>query len=242
MANSNALRIEYGTTQIPFALQYSKRKTLGITVTPDKKVKVIAPINSNYEQVLKKLEKRASWISKQIRAFDSYQSSLHVKKKEYVSGETWLYLGRKYRLKVIGGDKEFVRMSGRYIQVFVFDKENKTRISNLLMAWYRSHAKEKFEERLEQFSSLTRREQINVNQCIIRRMEKRWGSCTSRRNIVLNLSLIQASVQCVDYVIAHELCHLKHLNHGKQFHKMLMKYMPDWVMRKKKLENYAVIK
>jgi len=241
MAESYARIIEYGTKQIPFVLKYSNRKTMGISVSPNKKVTVTVPFHSNYEQVIKKLENKASWISRQIRAFDSCQSPVFVSQKEYVSGEAWLYLGRKYRLKVICGSQELVKMSGRYIQVFVFDKENKARISSLLLAWYRNLAKRKFAERLEYLLHIIRREQIQVKQCFVRHMEKRWGSCTARGNIILNLSLIQASVQCIDYVIAHEICHLKHLNHGKQFQKMLIRYMPDFEKRRKKLENIALL-
>ncbi|WP_369411691.1 M48 metallopeptidase family protein [Longitalea arenae] len=76
-----------------------------------------------------------------------------------------------------------------------------------------------------------------VNQLLVRRLEKRWGSCTELGNVVLNLSLIQAPVQCIDYVLVHELCHLKHLNHGPKFYSMLARYMEDWEKSRGRLQK-----
>src|SRR5687768_9748856 len=110
MKQSEGLYIEYGTTHIPFLLTYSKRKTLGISVAPNKQVVITAPFDASLERILEKLGKRAGWISKQIRKFDMYGDALLGRKLEYVSGETFYYLGRKYRLKVLEGIEEDVKL------------------------------------------------------------------------------------------------------------------------------------
>jgi len=242
MKTSEGLYINYGTTRIPFLLEYRSRKTVGITVTPDRQVTIAAPLNASVEKILETIGKRAGWISKQLRKFESYGETLLHHKLEYVSGETFYFLGRKYRLKVFEGIKEEVNLKGKYLKVIAKKKSDEKHIADLVMKWYKHHAKEIFSERLERYGFILKREKIQVNQLLIRRLEKRWGSCTEKGNIILNLSLVQAPVQCIDYVLLHELCHLKHLNHGAKFYKMLTRYMEDWEKRKERLQSIKLLK
>lgn len=241
MSKSEPLHIEYGTTQIPFQLQYSKRRTLGISVSPDRRVIITAPNNASREKIQEKLEARAGWISKQLRHFERLEEKLPRRHPEYVSGETFYFLGRKYRLKVIVAKEECVERRGRYIWVNVLRKNDEKRIAALLQAWYRRQAKEIFHERLRRHGHILRKEKLGINQLLIRRLTKRWGSCTEKENILLNLSLIQAPVQCIDYVMVHEICHLKYLNHGPKFYSLLNRYMPDWEKWKKRLEGVSLM-
>jgi predicted metal-dependent hydrolase len=237
MSLNAGLQIVYGTTRIPFVLIYKNRKTLGIAVTPDKKVTITAPLDSSLEKILETVGKRAGWISKQIRKFESYETILLPYKVEYVSGETFYYMGRKYRLKVVEGETEMVSRQGKYIRVVIKSKSSQKPIANLLMKWYRDEAKKIFQERFKRYDYILKREKIAVNQIVVRRLEKRWGSCTELGNIILNLSLVQSPVQCIDYVIVHELCHLKHLNHGPKFYNLLGRYMEDWEKRRDRLQT-----
>ena len=106
--------ITYGNQQIEFELNFSSRKTLGLTVYPDQTVVVNAPLGTEYENVEKKVKSKARWILKQLRQFEKYLPN--TKKKEYVSGETHLYLGRQYILKVTSnsGVSCQVKLKGRY--------------------------------------------------------------------------------------------------------------------------------
>ena len=240
MSLSEGLHIEYGTIRIPFILIYKNRKTLGIAVSPDKQVTITAPFDSSLEKILETVGSRASWISKQIRKFESYETTLLPRKVEYVSGETFYYIGRKHRLKVVEGVTEMVSRQGKYIRVFIKSKSTQKHIAHILMKWYRDEAKKVFQERLVRYDYILKREKIAVNQILVRRLEKRWGSCTEMGNIVLNLSLVQAPIQCIDYVIVHEFCHLKHLNHGPKFYNMLGRYMEDWEKRKARLQTVRI--
>src|SRR6056297_1426522 len=96
--------IKYGNTTIDFDLEYSKRKSLGITVHPDTTVLVKAPENTDYSKIKSKVQKRGRWILKQKNHFESFLPN--TPERKYVSGETHLYLGKKYRLKLFKDDSE----------------------------------------------------------------------------------------------------------------------------------------
>ena len=112
--------IEYGSRQIDFKLDYSERKSLGITVTPDLDVLVRAPIGTSIEKIKEKLRKKAPWIIRQQSFFLAFHPKMTDRK--FVGGETHLYLGRQYRLKIIIEDIESVKLKGRFIEVITLDK------------------------------------------------------------------------------------------------------------------------
>ncbi|HFA48905.1 MAG TPA: M48 family peptidase [Bacteroidetes bacterium] len=225
--------IEYGTITIDFEIKYTDRKTLGINVYPDGLVIIIAPYNSEMEAIKKKVLKRASWIVKQKDYFNNIKRL--EAPREYVSGETHKYLGRSYRLKVEFGEAGEVKMKGGFFIIKSKTKERK-KIKALLDKWYIKHALKKFRERLDICFEEMKHENIEYPKLELRRMPKRWGSCTPEGKIFINPELIKAPVYCIDYVMVHELCHLKIHNHSPAFYDLKTKYMPDWEERKRLLE------
>lgn len=231
-------KITFGSHLIPFELRYSKRKTLEISVYPDMSVVVKAPSTRSFEEVKEKILKRGSWILEQ-----RYFFSLYLPKqppKNYVSGETHIYLGRQYRLKVIASIDEKVILKRGYIFVHTNNKTNSKQVQKLLDAWYRERAVLKFNERLNICFEKLQKYGIKSPQIQIRKMSSRWGSCSENGRIMLNTQLTKAPSQCIDYVITHEMCHLKYFNHSKAFYNLLVKVMPDWEKRKKKLESIVL--
>jgi predicted metal-dependent hydrolase len=231
--------LHYGGLAIPFHVQYRERKHLAITVHPEMKLEVSAPQGAALDQVLARVEKRARWIVRQWRFFEQYRPPQPGRK--FISGETHVYLGRQYRLKVQAGSEESVKLIGRFLHVRTADQRDGERVSILLEDWYRTHAQRVFTHRLrgclEVVRSLRLTETPNM---VIRKMTKRWGSCTKSGNILLNLDLVKVPVHCIDYVIVHELCHLKAHNHGKEFYRLLARCMPDWEARKSRLETIVL--
>jgi predicted metal-dependent hydrolase len=234
------LTLEYGTSKIGFLVCRRERKTLEINVQPDMRVEVVAPIQATNEEILRKVRKRAPWINKQIRFFFQYHPRTPARK--YLAGETHRYLGRQYRLKVISDvDQDTckkVRMARGYIEVRSPYPNQPDTTRHLTRAWLKERAHIKFAERLgiclEQFPDS---EAFRPAGMVIRNMTKRWGSMTPSNRLILNLELIRAPVDAIDYVITHELCHIKHNHHGPEFFKLLERTMPDWKRRKIKLEK-----
>jgi len=225
----------YGTSTIDYTIVYRDRKTMAIEVNPNGEVFVIAPKDTTLDKIEEKIQKRASWISKQLRFYSGATTNIY--QNEWVSGESIHYLGRQYRLKVSQG-KPQIKLQGKYLFVQVADVQNKSKIEILIKKWYLKHAIEKFSERLHLLKSILEREKLEIKELKIRRINKRWGSCTKEGNIILNENLIKVPVHCIDYVLIHEICHLKHHNHSPAFWSMLTKYCPDWVKLKEKLERF----
>lgn len=234
MKTETEFEIQYGNSTIQFSLNYSARRTLGISVYPDQTVKVTAPANCELDKVITKVEKKAGWIQKQKRKYASLDRPTWT--PEYVSGETFYFLGRRYRLRVLKG-KDSVKLSGKFFLVTVSDKSKKGVVKKLLDAWFKNHANEILKNRFERWQSIIKNERIDFNSIIVRKMQMRWGSCTEKGNLILNSELIRVPVDCIDYVIVHEICHLKYLKHNNRFYNLLTKYIPDWEKRKIKLEK-----
>jgi predicted metal-dependent hydrolase len=230
--------ISYGTTDIDFKLSYSARKTLGVTVNPDLTVRVIAPYNSSLDKIKNKLERKARWIVRQKEFFGDFLPK--TPPKEYVSGETHLYLGKQYRLKLTKARARKVKMTKGYINVYLPDKDEKRLVMLLLNDWYREHALRIFNWRIEANLERFKKYKIQFPKLIVRRMEKRWGSCTPNGTITLNPEIIRAPVGGIDYVIVHELCHIVNRNHDKKFCALQSKVMPDWEKWKERLEKILV--
>lgn len=229
-----AMKVDYGKIEINFTLEYSDRKTLGIKVLPDASVKVIAPLETKDEEVFEKVKTKAKWILKQQKIFLDYQPG--TPERLYKNGETHLYLGRQYLLQIETSKEAGIKLLHGKMIVHTPDSEKST-VEKIIKNWYREKALALFEkilnERLLQFDKY----QITKPIIQIRWMTKRWGSCTKDGKITLNPELIKAAKPCIDYVIIHELCHLVHHNHTRDFYNLQLSMCPDWQHWKNKLEK-----
>lgn len=223
--------IQFGSKTINFRLEYSDRKSLGITVTPEMEVLVKAPAGTPLEKVKEKIKKKAPWIIKQQSFFLSFQPK--TPKRKYVSGETHLYLGRQYRLHIQIGKEESVKLKGKFIKVTASEK---SRAKALLNDWYLQLARIKFHSISEPLIDKFKKYKVKPSSIVLREMPTRWGSCTPKGKIILNPELIKAPKGCIEYVIIHELCHLIHLDHTQKFLDLQTKEMKDWENWKMKLE------
>jgi hypothetical protein len=224
--------IQFGSRTIDFCLEYSDRKSLGITVTPEMEVLVKAPTGTSIEKVKEKIIKKAPWIIKQQSFFLSFQPK--TSKRKFISGETHLYFGRQYRLQISIGTEESVKLKGKFIEVTASEK---SRAKDLLNDWYLKHARAKFHAIATPLIDKFKKHKVEPSSIVLRDMPTRWGSCTPKGKIILNPELIKASKGCIEYVIIHELCHLVYHDHTQRFLDLQSKEMKDWDKWKMKLEK-----
>ena len=223
----------YGSKRIDFTLSFVNRKTLAIKVYPDTSVEVIAPLDTEKEKVFQKLKIKAPWILKQINNFNSFRPSTPARR--FVNGETHLYLGRQYRLKIIPDTHNIVKAyRGQLILHSV--NTSKDALEKQLQQWYKQKATVVFSEMIEEILPKFKKYKIQKPSLTIRTMAKRWGSCTPTGKIILNTELIKAPKGSIEYVVIHELAHLVHHNHTKPFFDLQNRIMPDWKKWKDRLE------
>ena len=218
----------------PAQLKRSRRKTLAISVLPDGTLELVAPDHALLEAILPRVVKRLGWIKTQRRAFNEMNATRPARR--FVNGATHRYLGRQYRLKIAKGEAQEVSLRGAFFHVAT-PKANQDEVKQALEAWYRRQSRLQFERRLAPWAEWCRHRSLPQPKLRLRRMPKRWGSALQDGTICLNPELIKASSACIDYVIAHEICHLKHHNHGRAFYSELGNLCPDWSSRKKRLES-----
>lgn len=227
--------IIFGTETIVYEIRFlPTRRTLGIEVHPDLSVVIRAPSDCDLDIIQARVGKRAAWISKQLTNFQRY--SPRTPTRQHVSGETHLYLGRQYRLKVMAGEPAAsVKMNRGHLVLTLPGKSDPVAVKALLHRWYLDHARQVFIAVLDEF--LPRFKGHQRPRLIVRAMQSRWGSLSQAGTMTLNANLVRAPRACIEYVVAHELCHLKHRDHDTSFFRLLGQVMPDWEKRKQRLET-----
>ncbi len=178
------------------------------------------PLSAAAEAVLR----RRNWIVEHLNRLSRNPAPPGA---TYCSGEDHLYLGRPHRLEILPSTaRQGVRRSEGRLVIHCRDTDPK-QIRKLLIAWLRARAEEVFAERLavltEGIPWLTA-----VPCWRVRTMRRRWGSCTADGRITLNTRLVQTDPRCIDYVLLHEIAHLRELNHGPRFRALLKSLLPDW--------------
>jgi len=233
-SRSNKLSVVYGQKTIDFSLFYSNRKTMEIAVHPDSTVIVKAPLQSDIALIEKKVTKRARWILKQLDYFRQFNPK--TPDRCYINGETHKYLGKQYRLKIIEGSKNSVKLSHGIFHVTCRNEPTPGVVRKLLNQWYSEKAQIVFAKSMDRCRQKFKNLNIGQTELSVKRMRKRWGSLSDRGTITLNTDLIRAPKECIDYVVTHELCHLKFHDHSPEFYSLLDSVVPDWKKVKHKLE------
>ncbi len=223
----------FGTFVYEYSLIRQERKTLSLTVTPELKIVLKSPFEADGERIEAFLKRKWFWLEKQLSFFKRYHRKLY--EKEYVSGEGFLYLGRQHKLIVKSGAKDSVGLlRGELCIETTKAVANGAYNKKLLESWFKEKAEEVFKARFKEM--LERFNYVNIPLLAMREMSRRWGSFLSDKKIFLNPKLIHTAKECIDYVIVHELCHLKYRNHDKDFWQLLAQKYPKWEKVKEKLE------
>lgn len=230
----------YGEKEINFELQIKDVKNINLNIRPDNTIAVSANEDVPLEFIKDFVKRKGPWILKNtdyFRKFRPYKKS----ERQYVSGESFKYLGRQYRLRVKQSEFETVKYFRGFIYLYVEDIDDFNRKERLFDNWLHEKSNIHFNKSLDRMHELVKNYNIPKPNINIREMKARWGSCHRGNNtIVLNSQLIKAPKYCIDYVVLHELIHFKHKNHNNSFYTFLTSLMPDWEKRKKILDEEII--
>ena len=217
---------------VPFAyeVRYSRRRTLALYVYPDQRVELRAPRGCPEHVLQAFLVERRDWVERQLQECDRRPP------RRFSLAEPQPYLGHFYPLSLHQEPPYGVWLAAGRLQLRCRSPEEAPR---LLAGWYRRQAETVFAARLAACHQAMAWLQLAVPRLRLRRMRSRWGSCSSHGSITLNLELIRYPLRLIDYVLVHELCHLREFHHGPAFYRLMDAVLPDWPQRRQELRALA---
>jgi predicted metal-dependent hydrolase len=239
-ARAGRFSVRYGDELIPFSVRLQRDREpakVAIHVEPDGRVLVDVPVGVAHEAVIAAVKKRARWIFDHVQAAQA--RLMHVRQRDYTSGEAVHYLGRRYRLRVIvdGAAALACSLRGGFLEVSV-PGGDAAAVRYAMDGWYRRRAREVLRERMDAVS-IQLRWVKNQPPMRLQSMRIQWGSCSPTGRITLHPGLVKAPRECIDYVVLHELCHLASHDHSERFYRLLDRYMPRWKVVKLRLDSMA---
>jgi predicted metal-dependent hydrolase len=220
--------LEVGEEPLGYTLRRTERqRTVGIFVEPNRRLTVLAPARADIESVERILRRRLPWIRRQRRELEALAPPSPP--RQWVNGETHRYFGRQYRLKLVDGAERSVKLSGAYFMVTVPAPNDRGAVQRLVEDWYRQRARHIVVERARRLIGATTWLEIaDLPPITIKALSHRRASTTKTGRITFNADVVRLPPGCLDYVIAHELVHLRIPNHSPAYWRMLGRVMPDW--------------
>lgn len=212
---------------------YRKRKNISIKITPKDRIQIIAPHKVPIKILKETIEKNSSWILSKLNKFKNMDDSFL--KRDYVDGEIYYYIGKPHYLKIIK-DKNmqnkknynYISIKEEYIEIRTNNWDGEY-LKESLKKWYKLKSEEIVMDRLaylREQSDYFRK--IEPNLIKVKEQKKIWGSCNSNKNIYINSKISMLPVEAIDYIIAHEFCHILYMNHSKDFYASVEKIIPNY--------------
>jgi predicted metal-dependent hydrolase len=221
---------------IEFKIIYTGRRTIGISVLPDSSVIVRVPNLTSINTITRIVKQKYNWV---LKHRDNYKRSENSPlNRSYTTGSTHLFHGKESLLKIEKSGKSYIRFYENSIELGTADTEDYVIIRRLLYKGYKNEAKLYLPLLLKKVLGEHENQMFKPTGLIIRTMKRRWGSCSNKGVITLSTELIKLSDLYIEYVITHELCHLKHHNHGSRYYKLLSEVFPEWKSVRKELRKY----
>lgn len=231
------LGFEFETKYIEFELIYRKRKTMEIKVEESGGVKVIAPTGIDENYILKLVQSKAKWIIEKRNQIAIINNN-KVKRK-IANGEPYMYLGQDYILKLVENNniKEIkTKLLNENILVTTNTKDE-GKIKLALEKWYREKTFEKVNERIQYYERYFKYKVRNVR---VKEQKRRWASCTYNNDLLFNWRCIMAPIDVLDYIVIHEMCHMEHKNHSKEFWDEVKRILPNYNLNKQWLKTNGI--
>lgn len=214
-------------------IRTKRTKTADIRVE-DGAVSVVIPESLEQERVESLLTKKRAWIKEKLIL---HREAQPISTKDYVSGESFSYLGRNYRLKVEKGAYTPVKLhQGRLVVTLPQGNKEPHMVRNALVRWYKRQAKKKLKDKVKRYAPMIG---VNPTEVDVKSFKSRWGSCSAKGKLDFNWKILMAPNRIVDYVVVHELCHIKQHDHSPKFWKEVERIIPNYKDSKEWLKTHS---
>jgi len=233
--HTESSRVQFGRTELEYQIRRTSRdKTVSLAVVPQQGLVVTAPRRATTKRLDSIVREKAAWVVRRLKR----QSDLPppIPQREFVSGETYLYLGRQYRLKIAKGAREAeVCLRAGQLHVPMQTSLAGSQVARAaLIAWYKTRAADYLSRRAKQWA---KKLGLEAPRLLVSEPRKRWGSASKDGSLRINWRVIQAPTTLVDYVLVHELAHLIHEDHSREFWATVGRVLPDYEERKARLRE-----
>jgi predicted metal-dependent hydrolase len=220
-----------------YKIDFSRRRTIIIIINPDRGVVIKAPYRTPSKVIDRFVNDKSDWIRKTLSKF---KSLVRIDNRDgYSDGDSILLFGREHKLKLFHSYDYSVRLGDNDIIIAGFKNDNNPFvIKALLEDWFKFVARRRLTDNFSDILLRYREYGFLPTGFVVRKMKSRWGSCSSKGKIAISYDLVRLDEIYGEYVIIHELCHLKHHNHSAAYYKLLSEVYPDWKKVRGELKKY----
>ena len=215
--------------KIYFYIQRKKVKNMNLRVTKDKEIIISIPNRISLNKAKDFVKEKINWIKKQ----QSFYDTLIEKREniEFKNGKKLYLIGKQYNINIIKDLKNNILLNNEIIELHIKDKysENTEYIRKIYEKFLKEYGQDIFAQYVSRYCNILKKYNIRFPEIKIRKMKAKWGYCMPKcKRIVFNLHLIKAPIECIEYVVLHELSHFKYPNHSKNFYNFIEQFMPNW--------------
>ncbi|WP_338969582.1 M48 family metallopeptidase [Fusobacterium nucleatum] len=213
-----------------YTVTKKKIKNFIIRIYPDLRIAVSVPLHATNKDIENFIQSKKEWIETTLKKIKIAKENKNNLKENIIK-----ILGKEREKKIIESDLERIRLTDT--SIYIYSKNIDTlEIEKKLFEWEFEELKNILEENLEKYTKLLN---TNINYYQIKKLSSAWGIYHKKENYIsFNFDLIEKDIECIEYVVLHELCHIFYMNHQKNFWTLLEKYMPDYKIRRKKLKTF----
>ena len=213
-----------------YTVTKKKIKNFIIKIYPDLRIAVSVPLHASNKDIENFIQSKKEWVEITLKKIKKVKENKNNLKENVIK-----ILGKEIEKKIIESDLERIRLTDTSIYIYLKNIDN-AEIEKKLLEWKIKKLKAILDEYLTKYTKLLNR---NINYYQIKKLSSAWGIYHKKENYIsFNFDLIEKDIECIEYVVLHELCHIFYMNHQKDFWTFLEKYMPDYKIRRKKLKTF----
>jgi len=214
---------------LPYKIEQSERKTISLTIERNNDLVIKAPLHATHQKIEEFFFKKQIWLYTKLEEKKNIEKSTSI--KELVPWEGFYFLGRMYKLDIVDEVDFKLRFKNRK---FELNREYLVEWRELFLDWYKTQFYDKVLPRVKNLSNRCGFEPTNIS---VQELNNRWGSCTKDNKLNFHWKVVMAPLSVIDYIIVHELCHIKEKNHSSKFWDMVERFMPDYQNHKEWLRK-----